>query len=482
MILILASITVITIATLYPFNFNLHHILSLSDFLANFNHASSFRDQLNNILLFMPLGFSGGNFLRRFNLNLGWQFLLLLFLCASLSFTVETLQILLPSRSPTPTDIISNTLGGCLGLLAFYIWNYQILSNNLSQSKSYTKKLLHPQNTIFFLAYMAWILIISIFWTNVTNLSNWDGNFPLLLGNENTRNRSWQGYISDVYIADKEISQEQIKQSLLDPNYLTTLDQSLIAHYQLNSQDIISDQTGKLTNLVWQGNYRKNTTVQGAFLSSQQWLKTEKPVKYLSQKISKTSQFTISLNLASDDLQQTGSARILSISENVLKRNLTIGQQKTSLEIRVRTPITGENGTDLQIIIPGVFTDTKFHHLIITYNNGNIHVFLDKIQNQYSLNLLELIPLNQKLFYYSLTFIPLGASLAILNIVANYQQILSKAIFTLSVLLPGIFLEFLLINLHNKSLSFINICLGIIFTIGTMLIFKVRGKYLHNCS
>ncbi|MBD2690724.1 VanZ family protein [Anabaena catenula] len=477
-VFVLVTILIVAIATLYPFNFSLPNSFSKSDFFSSFNNASSFQDQVNNVLLFMPVGFYLANLLQKLKIKVGLQIIIVFLVSAGLSSTVEVLQIFLPSRTPTPADIFNNTFGGCLGCLGFYFWNIQSLNNIFTQIAASRSKPSNKKITGFILAYISVILITSIFWQSTTNLSNWDLNYPLLLGNESTGNRPWQGYISEVYITDRAITTEQAQKGLNDPNYFKSLGNSLLANYQLNGKCCDQKETVNLPQLLWQGNPTNIGESKGVFLSSSQWLQTAEPVKNISQRISKKSEFTLSTTIATDNPQQTGPARIISISGNYLRRNLTLSQQGHSLDLRLRTPITGENGSDLQLMIPNVFTDNKFHQIIITYYKSTIQVYIDKVQRYYSFNLLELIPFNQKVFYYALTFIPLGAGLALLSLLSKNRVILSKLLVPSGILLPSIILEAILISESDKSLSWKNLLLGILFIAGTMLIFRMRVAYL----
>ncbi|MEA5577614.1 VanZ family protein, partial [Anabaena sp. UHCC 0451] len=306
LLFVLATILVIAIATLYPFNFSFPHSFSVADFFDSFNNASSFQDQVNNVLLFMPLGFACANLLQKFKFRLILQIIIVLLLSFGLTLTVETLQIFLPSRSSTPADIFNNTVGGCLGSLSFYFWNYQSLTNTISPVKKNNSRLSNQKIIGFILGYISFILLISLLWISTTNLSNWDLNYPLILGNESTGNRPWQGYISKVYITDKAISSYEARKGFNDPNYFNNLGDSLLANYQLNGKCCYQDQTGNLPELLWQRKPKNIAESQGVFLNSSQWLKTAESVKNLSQRISQKSEFTLSATLATDNIQQNG--------------------------------------------------------------------------------------------------------------------------------------------------------------------------------
>jgi hypothetical protein len=217
---------------------------------------------------------------------------------------------------------------------------------------------------------------------------------------------------------------------------------------------------------------------KGVALSSGYWLKTKTPAVFLSKRIRKTSQFTIITTVATTDTTQTGPARIISLSSGILRRNFTLGQQATNLDLRIRTPITGENATDIKLNIPNVFVDTKFHNIVITYYQGNIQIYVDKIHNLYSFNLLELIPKEQKLLYYALTFIPLAICLTFLTILAKKKLIFYRILLFSGILLPPLILESILVIDTGKAISLINILLGILLTVGTMLILRLRASAL----
>ncbi|MGH2415249.1 MAG: VanZ family protein, partial [Microcystaceae cyanobacterium] len=211
-LLVIISILVVLIATIYPFNFYFPDSFSLAELVASFDNTSFFKDQVNNILLFTPLGFGCASLLQRTRMKATSQFLTVIFVSAGLSLTVEVLQVFLPSRTPTPADVFNNTIGGFMGLICFYLWNsqsfiYTLMRIENSRATNSIKKI-----TVFFIGYVLISFMISIAWQHTTNLSNWSLNYPLLIGNEQTGDRPWQGYVSDVSIADRAISKNEVSQ------------------------------------------------------------------------------------------------------------------------------------------------------------------------------------------------------------------------------------------------------------------------------
>lgn len=473
--LVILSILVVLLATLYPFNFSFPDTFSLPELVASFDNSSFFKDQVNNILLFAPLGFGLATLLQRIRTKPTIQFLAVILVSAGLSFTVEALQVFLPSRTPTPADIFNNTIGGLVGFICFSLWNsqsfiYTLIHRENSRSSNSIKKI-----TLFFIGYILISFLISIAWQHTTNLSNWSLNYPLLIGNEQTGGRPWQGYVSEVSITDRAISKNEVSQVLNPKNSSKTIGKFLLASYKLTGKGSYEDRTGQLPELLSQGQLADKNE-KGVALSSNHWLQTREPVTFLSERIRETSQFTIMTTVATANTDQKGPARIISLSADSLHRNFTLGQQGSDLDLRIRTPITGANGADTKLSIPGIFADTDPHQIVITYSGATIQVYVDKSQNAYSLNLLELVPKDQKIFYYGLTFIPLGLCLALLTTLAKRKLTFNRLLLPSGILLPSVILESILVNDSGKSLSLKSLLLGILFTAGTTLILRWRAS------
>lgn len=478
--MVIVSILIVLIATLFPFNFSFIDNLSIQKIIASFDNNSSFKDIVNNILLFIPLGFSSTAFSRKLKMKPMRRFFTLIISSAGLSLAVEILQMFLPSRSPTPADIANNTIGGIIGIACFYIWHSQSFIDILSSlekgmMRNYTTKI-----TLLFFGYTLLSFLMLIPWQNATKLSNWNLSYPLLLGNEQTGDRPWHGYISEFKIADKAVSENEILELFDKKSYLNTIGDSLIASYQLADKKSYQDSKGQLPEFLPQGQPPNIVDGKGVALSSRYWLKTGTPTALLSKRIRETSQFTIITTVATADITQTGPARIISLSSSNLRRNFTLGQQQTNLKLRIRTPITGENATDIKLSVPSVFANTKFHYIVITYSQANLKVYVDKLQNYYSFNLLELIPKEQKLLYYTLTFIPLSIYLTFLTILAKKKLNLYRFLIISGMLLPSLLLEIILVIHFGKSVSLTNILIGILLTGSTVLILKLRASMLGS--
>lgn len=473
--IVICSILLVLLSTLFPFNFSLKDSFSVEELVGSFQNSSNFNDLLVNVLLFLPLGFGLSGLQQTKRLGAIAKLTKILIASFSLSLTVEVLQAFLPSRAPTPSDIITNTFGGFLGFLCFRLWRFKILSYASALIEKSKNHLSIKKLTAGFIGYMTLTFLILSVLPSDTNLSNWDLTFPLLLGNERTGDRPWQGYVSEVYIADRAILQQEVARAFDDKYFFDTIGESLLADYPLTGKGRGSypDRTGHLPELTWRGQPpdKDGTSV---FLASSHWLETATPATSMTQRIRQTSQFTLSTTVATADTAQAGPARIVSLSSDHTHRNFTLGQQETHLVFRLRTPVTGENGDIPELIVPNVFVDTKPHHVTITYSGSVLQVYIDELQNSQSFDLSKLASKSYKILYYELIFIPLGSLLALIATFSKGRSIFSVFLIYGGILLPSLLLESILASGSGRSISLENLLLSVLITSGTMLIFKVQ--------
>ena len=472
--IVICSILLILVATLFPFNFTLEDKLSLSAIIGRFKQTTTFlSDQIKNVFLFMPLGFGLMCWLQRARIGTIAKLATVVFISFSLSLLVEILQAFLPSREPTFADIFNNTFSGFLGCLCFYIWKFKVI-NNISilvnkNKKSFSSK----QLTALFAIYIAIAFLLPIPWQSITNLSNWDLNYPLLLGNEKSGDRPWQGFISEVYIADRAISKEEVAKVFADQNGLNSIGRNLIAHYQLNDVNNYSDRTGNLPDLIWRGQPASNYDKRGVFLSEHHWLETADSAQLINQRIREANQFTIGATVASANVKQDGPARIISLSSSTTARNFTLGQQDSHLVVRLRTPVNGENAAYMMNYVFDVFTDTKPHQILITYANSVLEVYVDKLQNSHYFNFLEIIPKPDKILFYGIMFIPLGILLGIITTLSQNRFVFYPFVYS-GILLPAAIVEIILARDSNRTIELANILLGVLMTTVTVSILRMQ--------
>jgi glycopeptide antibiotics resistance protein len=500
--ILITSIVFILFCTLFPFNFSQNLIPEMSNLRYAFRHSTDLIDSFNNVLLFIPFGFGLTALFASYRIGTIPLFIIILIASASLSFTVEFLQILLPSRATTIADIINNSIGGLLGFLCFHLWKYKII-NSIEQSIERFYNSLSVKNlTIVAIAYTIFYLTIAGNLAIATSLSNWNPQYYLQLGNEATGDRPWEGYITELAIADRVLSETEVANAFAQNQLLSAKNPALIANYQFTGQFTgqgnLIDTTGNAPQLSWQGEPQATENFPGVFLSPQHWLKTKFPATAITEKIRHHSQFTFSTTFTAKETSQTGPARIISFSQDAYERNFTLSQDESNLVLRMRTPITGNNGSKPQLAIHNFFTDGKTHHLIITYNGSAIKFYLDGASNIYTFNFypgfaffnflgflgsswyLDLDSSAQLFyngFYYSLIFIPWGVLLALLTNIVRPRVISRFVLAPTLILFPAAILESLISHQSGVDWQWKNVIASIAIAFTSMIIFKLKVKH-----
>ncbi len=461
-LLLIASLSCIVFATISPFKFVISAQLSGNFVLKEFHFSSSIKDYWRNILLFIPLGISLGAIITQKQQKPGIVLIICCLASAILSTTVELTQVFLPSRISNFTDIIYNTVGGTLGA-SLYSWRDEIMKFISAIFTCNPSKLNLKSLVIVIFSYCSmvilaiWVLLISV------NLTNWDNDYYLAIGNEVTGDRPWNGSITSLYISDRSLNSSEVVQAFEHTHsYFSQLPSLVTAIVFQDNQESYQDPRDlKLHNpdLEWQTKSflsekkygfnelqnktnidRKKHQNQTVSVNSKQWLKTKYPATSLIQKLKTTSEFTLSLIVGTNQINQTGPARIIALSQDIYSCNLMIGQEETNVSFRLRTPITGDNASQPEFIIPNIFIDQNLHQILITFAQNKLTFYIDRLNNQYSfefkpatsflaylpwtitlwqLNLQNFNLLKYQLTLYGIIFIPL---LLLIVILASYLK------------------------------------------------------------
>ena len=432
---------IILFATLLPFNFATPRDLSWIYIINRFSQKTNPTDIVVNVILFLPFGWGLAALLSKTRKPIIVRIIVPVAIGFFLSLTVETAQIFLVSREPSIADLITNSFGSFLG--AVTILYLDIFNRQLSYLFSWVVFFDNPARQLktLIILWLSYLFVICFILVNVedsTRLDNWDLKFPLLVGNEVTGDRPWSGKIADFCMTKNALSRSQIDR-LLNANQaciiLKNNSDALVTAYFFNgSHQSYFDLTRNLPNLDNQKESRLPVTKQGVVINQQNWLKTTFPAIKLTQEIQNSSRFTIFTKIATDNFQQEGPARIISLSQNHLWRNFTLAQWRNDLSIRIRMPLTGINGKKPEIRVKNFFTDREIHQLAIAYNGFRLRVYRDRIESEQSLSLGSeaalfwsiftalrdnlYLNIGNDLFYYSLyyglIFVPLGISFGLI--------------------------------------------------------------------
>ena len=520
---LIASISLIVIVTISPTNFVIPEYLSPQIILDEFSRVSSVKDYWRNVLLFVPLGMSLAWVLAQNKFKYWAVLFFTLITSLGLSFTVEIAQFFIPSRVSNLTDVATNTVGGILGTSIFW-WRREIVNLIQGIIGRNGNRLTVKSLMISFMVYLGFIALAVATLSSNINLNNWDDDFPLIIGNEATEDRPWQGYINALQVSDRAFSTSEISQVFSDaPPLLKETEPTLTSLIFVAEHDYYLDPSRNLSQnylprLVWQGNsapkrnflpqsleteaiLEKIRSDKGVLINSDRWLKTRQPPTKIINRLQHTNQFTLNAIFATERLNQTGPARIISLSRDVHHSNLILGQEDKDLVFRLRTPLTGDSASEPELVIPNVFDDTNLHHILITFDGCKLDFYVDSLPNQYSftfepevtflayyplvinfwkIDLAEFPKLIYQTAFYSLIFLPLSLLGGLLLSLVKANSSNKLLLTTLLCILPAFLIEQIYVQLTPRSIRSLNLFLSIaILSCGT-LIFK--HNYLHKAN
>ncbi|MGE0705470.1 MAG: ABC transporter permease [Vicinamibacterales bacterium] len=319
-------------------------------------------DLLINLLLFMPFGALAQQ-LRPFG-SLTRTVLIGGVLGCGVSLAAEVLQSFVPSRNPSVVDVLVNSAGAMGGALAFHAWGSRAV-DGLARLRS--------QHAWFYAALMVAFagtgLGVSAALQVRTQLSNWDPNYPLLVGNERTGDRPWRGRMFSFELTDAATPFESIR-AVADGNALSIPGERL-ARFQFGGTPPFQDAAGQGPDLTWMGASGDDST-RGVRIVRGSWLQSEGPAAHVADRLRETSAFTLRVLCATDDPDQSGPARIVSNSLDTKNRNFTLGQEGTNLVFRFRSPHTGVNGLRPEVVIKDVFAGIEPKEIVITYDGATL--------------------------------------------------------------------------------------------------------------
>ena len=420
-LLLIASLSVIGVATISPFRFAIPEGFSVTSILERFKYNSIIKDYAQNILLFIPLGISIAAIATHRRLG-NWSILIACLIGAAVSTTVELTQLFLPTRVSNLSDIICNSLGVSVGA-ALYCWYIDLIKFAIAVIKVDRRRLSFKSLSIAIASYCTivamaiWILLVN------ANFSNWDEDFYLIIGNEITGDRPWNGYLNSLYISDRSLEQSHFNAALDDPDgFFARCDDVIVS---LNTGDDPSLQNSEHFDLFWYNALSASNPItsdrvgsgSGILLNKDRWLETPQPVTFINRRLKNSSEFSLFLDLATNDLTLDGPARIISLSNGVYLQNLLIGQMGKDLIFRFRTPITGNIPLQPKFVLPNFFNDYSDRQILITFASRKLTFYINRVE-QYS------FVLNPSVSFYS--YLPWNISNWTVNLkepnIAQYQQ------------------------------------------------------------
>jgi hypothetical protein len=259
------------------------------------------------------------------------------------------------------------------------------------------------------------------------DLSNWDPNYRLFLGNEGSLDRPWRGTLYMVALYDRALTPDEVAANfsagyLLDSRE-KRIEHGLVLYYDFSEQtgDIVHDQAGVKPAVELQIEDPSQVdwiSPNGLSLRAGTVLSTADPPEKLAPGLLRHGkELTVEAWIAPAEVSQTGPARIVSYSVNADRRNFTLGQQNREIVFRLRTPVSGLNGTEPALRTDDAPITLDPEHVLVTfrdgaetlYVNGKAHTSVS-FQSHESLSdmIAQTVGKRFKWLIYSVLVFPLG--------------------------------------------------------------------------
>ncbi len=304
--------------------------------IQNISWSVNPRDLLLNVLLFIPLGAALA----------GRHWAVVIAMSGLLSLSVEVLQLAQASRHAGPADIVANAAGGLLGSVC--MGSRSRLVRVESGYVGINRCLLLSVAVVLGVGLS---LVVAVPGTP-NDFSNWNATYRLVISDEVTRDRSWNGTLVAWSIYDLPIQGDVIRE-------LAARRPSQGGRFGLSFDPVA---------------YWENPDPQqpSGFLELSHEMSTR-----VHERLASTGTMSLLAWLRVADLEQTDLERIVSFSRDPFHRNFTLGQEASALTFRLRTPATGLNGFLPETRTAQILESGRSYFVAVTYDGFVSRIFVD---------------------------------------------------------------------------------------------------------
>lgn len=365
--------------TLNPFRFSLFHFYRFIQFrrgyFAAFIGGTYIFDILLNLVMLFPAGLVIGLLLRNLHKKMKHSMIIATGLGFLISSSIEICQMFLP-RSFSVVDIATNTIGACIGAwLAYPVKGFdsqEILKKIYDKGRSFY--------TSVIIIYGVAATIILMIPVVINTFSNWNSSYHLMLGNEPTLNRPWHGVIYKLAIFNRTLNQNAVEK-FYSINFQQPVPEELcggllieyiFSNPKVQSFGALKNSLNLIPRQGFSFAFRQNG---GILLADNSFMEIQIPAADLVQAVQKTNQLSLAIWFQPENTQQKGPARIVTFSKDTDYRNFTLGQSGSELSFRVRTPLTGQNGSEVELTAQSLIAMDKPQFVVATVNRGEMKLY-----------------------------------------------------------------------------------------------------------
>lgn len=481
--------------TLYPFKFGLPTGGSgwaLPFLLQSGLKRVGLYDDFLNVMLFVPFGFGLAGILcnrakpRYLRMILVWG------AGALLSYTIEFTQYYVPYRDSGWHDVITNSSGALIGSILFELIGAASLRFLFKTEGALSGLLTQRRAVLVISAYYAIWLVASVPLQAKSQLSNWDPNCHLIVGNlaPGRPNTAWKGELYRLELWDKAIPDE-VAMKLTSGQRGNIAPTGLLAAYDFTSATPLKDEQKNLPDLSWTSVPAVAEASQPLLLDGKSWLTSRVAVPELVKSCQRTKQFSLHVVCLPSE-PEGEDKRIFSLSRTPGVVDLDFGQNRGDLVFWFRNPMSVRRAP-LLWIATDLFKSKKVHDILFSYDGTALSLFIDGHKDSHDYRLGPGTVLGRlvrkvkpaeleacRYIYYGLVFFPGGILLGITarNMTAGlFGRGLAWGV---ALLIPPVLLELILVRVSGRGILPSGVILSLCFTIAGMWWINLRNRDLEH--
>jgi glycopeptide antibiotics resistance protein len=377
-------------ATLHPFELSPELADRFSQFFFSFvppiprgGDHSALVTYPPKIFLFVPLGFFLYFALERQQRPRVRTILLASIWGGMLAFFFESCQLLVLYRHASAFDFFIKSFGAFCGTLVASFFPVPIV-NEIRRLWTKLERLHIPLAMAGLYALLPCIFLVARYpWFN---FRNWNHHFTLQMANEATWNKPWLGEIYLIAVYSQALSPDEIARHFRLGFSLEALGKrvrdGIVALYTFHeaSGTIIHDSStpdspvdlilSSASAIRWLG------VSNGIEIREPAIIQSRGPATKLYTALKDMRSLSIEAWIRPANPSQTGAARIISFAGDIQNANFMVGQHASELVFWLRTALSGERGTALQLETQESPLGSETVHIVATYQDrqGKIYV------------------------------------------------------------------------------------------------------------
>ena len=296
---------------------------------------------------------------------------------------VSELSQVFVSRGPSASDFAVDMLGTVIGFRAV---------GRYGASRGFRRlvdALFSPPAVGVTLVVLGTAFVITT-GAGTVDLSRWSPRFPLLLGNETTQDRAWQGDLYGVAIFDRVLGSDEVASLSSGAQGGRVLPLRPAVYYALDEQrmdasgvwllDDMASGDGPLPLAVRPAGKRLEVTEDGGVrFDGQAFASSRTAAHHLTRRVRSSNALTLAVQLRAADLSAVGPTRIVSLSSGVSQRNLMLGQDGRSLRFRVCNTATNENGVAPHLVSRNLLDGERPRMIVATSDRRGSWLYVDGV-------------------------------------------------------------------------------------------------------